>query len=749
MSHAQDIRGRGSLRRRFLSTELAVSLVLLVMLVEGVLLFLIYRREAAYQYRQLQATANEYVVNLADTLAVPLWDYDDEQVRRIGEGFARNELVATLVIRDADGSVLYRFHRDEGEKQIVRKLPIVHMGKSIGSARFSLSLDTYRKDLIWLRNASILILAVSLVVIVIATGIVLRVLMRQPLAILRQGMDRMARGDYDYQFDEVRHEELVGIARRFSTMAEKIREREDSLQKEVIERKRAEEKIRESDARTRAILDAIPDILYQFDRDGRLVDVRGDPDNLTTTPDLCIGCTLERFMPGDIARSFLKQLARTFRTRGVRIFEYQLAAKGGRVHYECRLVAVSDNLALGMVRNITEQVNGAAENRRLLDQLQRAQKMEAIGMLAGGVAHDLNNILSGLVSYPELILMDLPPESPLQNPIRTIQRSGERAANIVQDLLTLARRGVSVTETVDLNQIIREYLSSPEYQTLRIHHPGVQLVPDLSEDLMVISGSPLHLTKTVMNLVANAAEATVGEGIIHVETANRYIDTPIKGYDDIEEGDYVVLKVTDNGIGISNEDINRIFEPFYTKKVMGRSGTGLGMAVVWGTVKDHRGYIDIQSRLEQGTTVTIHLPAAKEQRLQAAEPESAANMGGNGERILVVDDVEEQREIATEMLVRLGYVVASVPSGEAAVEHVDRHPVDLLVLDMIMDPGIDGLETYRRIIDRHPGQLAVITSGFSESERVFEARRLGAGAYVKKPYRMETIARAVKTVLNA
>jgi two-component system cell cycle sensor histidine kinase/response regulator CckA len=748
MPHAPDIRGLGSLRRRFLSTELAISLVLLVMLVEGALLLLIYRREAAYQYRQLQAAANQHVVNLADTLAVPLWDYDDEQVRRIGEGFARNELVTALVIRDADGNVLYGYHRDSGEQQIVRKLPIVHMGKPIGSARFSLSLDTYSNNLIRLRNASVLILAVSLVVIIIATGIMLRVLMRKPLAILRQGMDRMARGDYDYQFDEVRHEELAGIARRFITMADKIREREDSLQKEVVERIRAEEKIRESDARTRAILDAIPDILYQFDRDGRLIDVRGDPENLTVTPDLCIGCALEKFMPGDIARTFMKQLARTFKTRGVRIFEYQLVTKGERTHYECRLVAVSDRLALGMVRNITEKVNAAAENRRLLDQLQRAQKMEAIGMLAGGVAHDLNNVLSGLVSYPELILMDLPPESPLQNPIRTIQKSGERAANIVQDLLTLARRGVSVTETVDLNQIIREYLGSPEYQTLHVHHPDVQLETALSEELLNISGSPLHLAKTVMNLVANAAEATVGAGIIRVETANRYIDAPIKGYDDIEEGDYVVLKVTDNGTGISKEDINRIFEPFYTKKVMGRSGTGLGMAVVWGTVKDHRGFIDIQSELERGTTVTIHLPAAKEQRLQAAEPESAANLKGGGERILVVDDVEEQRELATEMLVRLGYVVESVASGEAAVDYVASCPVDLLVLDMIMDPGIDGLETYRRIIDRHPGQRAVITSGFSESERVFEARRLGAGAYIKKPYRLETIARAVKTVLK-
>ena len=437
-----------------------------------------------------------------------------------------------------------------------------------------------------------------------------------------------------------------------------------------------------------------------------------------------------------------------FETRKVRVFEYNLPFEDHVRYYECRLVAVSDDLALGMLRNISKQVSAAAEKKRLLDQLQRAQKMEAIGMLAGGVAHDLNNVLSGLVSYPELILMDLPAESPLQKPIRTIQQSGERAADIVQDLLTLARRGVSVAEIVNLNQVIREYLKSPECTNLRMHHSPFQLVLDLADDLLDISGSPVHLTKTVMNLVSNAVEATINAGRIHIETANRYIDTPLKGYDDIEEGDYVVLKVTDNGIGISHEDINRIFEPFYTKKVMGRSGTGLGMAVVWGTVKDHHGYIGIESTQAQGTAVTIHLPATKAQRMQASAPETLEALKGAGERILVVDDIAEQRELATGMLTRLGYAAASVSSGEAAVEYVSEHRVDLLVLDMIMDPGIDGLETYRRILQIHPGQRAVITSGFSESERVHEARKLGAGAYVKKPYRFDTIARAVRDVLK-
>ena len=743
-----ETRRPGLFRRRHLSTELAISLVTVVVIVVGVILILLYNRQSNDWYKQLQAKADEYATNLSETLAVPIWDFDDEQIRRIGEGYARNDIVTTLVIQDADGTVLYEYRLEDSTNQIVRQRPVEHSGKQIGQVLLALSLDAYRRDLTWLRNIALMVLAVCLVVITIATGILLRVLMRKPMALLYQGMDRVARGDYDYRFEEIHHEEMIGIARRFSNMADEVRRREQSLQKEVHERKRAEQKSRDSEARTRAILDAIPDIMFQFDRDGRFIDVRGEKEELFLPPEKFLERKIENVMPDEINRVFQKQLERTFKSRSVRIFEYQLAFENGVRHYECRLVAVSDQLALGIVRNITQQVTAAEETRRLLDQLQRAQKMEAIGMLAGGVAHDLNNILSGLVSYPELILMDLSPDSPLQKPIRTIQQSGERAANIVQDLLTLARRGVSVSEIVNLNQVIQDYLKSPEYEALCLHHPGVTLQLNLADDLLNISGSPVHLTKTVMNLVSNAAEASVNQGTIRIETENRYIDTPIKGYDDIQEGDYVVLTVTDNGIGISDNDINRIFEPFYTKKVMGRSGTGLGMAVVWGTVKDHHGAIDIKSVPQHGTTVTILLPATTDCRLQARDPETLEELRGRGERILVVDDVKEQREIATDTLTRLGYQVETVASGEAAVDHVRKQPVDLVVLDMIMDPGIDGLETYRRIIRIHPGQRAVITSGFSESDRVHEARRLGAGAYVKKPYRFETIAKAVKSVLE-
>jgi PAS domain S-box-containing protein len=398
--------------------------------------------------------------------------------------------------------------------------------------------------------------------------------------------------------------------------------------------------------------------------------------------------------------------------------------------------------------DVTERKLADLEKKDLQAQLQRAQKMEAIGTLAGGVAHDLNNILSGIVSYPELLLMDLEKDSPLVKPILTIQKSGEKAAAIVQDLLTLARRGVAATEVVNLNNIISEYLLSPEHEKLLMDHPDIKVERQLEANLLNILGSPVHLSKTIMNLVSNAAEAMLDGGKITIRTENRHEDKHKNAFDDISRGDYVTLTVEDSGIGIPKEDIERIFEPFYTKKAMGRSGTGLGMAVVWGTVKDHRGYIDIRSEEGKGSAITLYFPVTRKELIKDADLASIEEIKGRGESILVVDDVKEQRQIASQMLEKLGYTVNTAASGEMAVDYMQHHSVDLMVLDMIMDPGIDGLETYKQISVINPGQKTIIASGYSESERVKEAQRMGAGAYIKKPYLLEKLGRAVKGELT-
>jgi signal transduction histidine kinase/ActR/RegA family two-component response regulator len=436
---------------------------------------------------------------------------------------------------------------------------------------------------------------------------------------------------------------------------------------------------------------------------------------------------------------------------GNKINAQMSALKESQLELERRVEERTNELATAnkeLEIEITERKQAESERIKLQDQLQRAEKMEAIGMLAGGVAHDLNNILSGLVSYPEMILMDLPADSPLRKSIRIIHKSGKKAATIVEDLLTMARRGVAVSEIVNLNHVIRDYLQNPEHRSLLAYHSHVQVELQLAPDLFNISGSQIHLSKTIMNLVSNAAEAMPSGGKVVLSTENLYVDKPIRGYDQVVEGDYVVLTVTDSGAGIKPEDQERIFEPFYTKKVMGRSGTGLGMAVVWGTVKDHHGYIDMQSAEDFGTTFRLYFPVSREDPSEQRISHCVEDYQGDGETILVVDDVEEQRIIATALLQKLGYNVTAVSGGEEALSHLKEQPFDLLLLDMIMDPGMDGLDTYKSILKFHPHQKAIIASGFSETERVRQAQELGAGEYVKKPYTLEKLALAVKAELR-
>ncbi|MBU3928702.1 MAG: response regulator, partial [Bacteroidetes bacterium] len=343
--------------------------------------------------------------------------------------------------------------------------------------------------------------------------------------------------------------------------------------------------------------------------------------------------------------------------------------------------------------------------------------------------------------------MDLPEDSKLRKPIKTIQESGNRAAAIVQDLLTVARGVATVKEPLDLNAIVKDYLLSPEFKKLEQFHSTVMVKTNLDDDLFNVKGSQVHIRKALMNLVSNASEAFESYGNVIISTMNRYVDRPIRGYNDISIGEYAVLSVSDDGPGISPNDLERIFEPFFTKKVMGRSGTGLGLAVVWNTIQDHKGYIDVISG-ENGTTFQLYFPITRDELSDEDLSIPIKDYKGDGETILVVDDMESQREITCNILDRLDYKTKAVSSGEEAVEYLKEHTVDLMLLDMIMDPGINGRETYERVIKIHPNQKAIIVSGFAETDEVQETIKLGANKYIKKPFTLEKIGMVIKEELK-
>jgi len=424
-------------------------------------------------------------------------------------------------------------------------------------------------------------------------------------------------------------------------------------------------------------------------------------------------------------------------TKWFHTFKSPVFTPGGKVLGTC-----------GFSFDVTERRQAEEERAKLEERLQRAEKMEALGTLAGGVAHDLNNLLGVVIGFSELLLDDLDESSPAKAEATEVLKAGQRAAAVVQDLLTLARRGVQGREVVSLNKVLLECRQSPEFAGLFSHSPHITVKTDFNTDVLSISGSPVHLRKSFLNLVTNAVEAMPSGGVLTLRTRNQYLDKPVSGYDEVKEGDYVVLSVSDTGEGISADDLKRIFEPFYTRKVMGRSGTGLGLAVVWGTVKDHKGYVNVESVEGEGTTFTLYFPVTRNDMAREQTALSHAEYMGKGESILIVDDIGEQRELAARMLSRLRYKVTAVSSGEEAVEYLKEEPFDLVVLDMILDPGIDGLDTYIRMLEVRPGQKAIIVSGFSETERVSRAQALGAGSYVKKPYVLETLGLAVRMELD-
>ncbi len=387
-----------------------------------------------------------------------------------------------------------------------------------------------------------------------------------------------------------------------------------------------------------------------------------------------------------------------------------------------------------------------ADRERIAQKLRQSQKMEALGLLAGGVAHDLNNILAGIVSYPELIRLQLPADSPLLTPIGTIEKSGKRAAAVVDDMLTLARNVASVKETVNLNTLIAEFLESPEWLKIQEIFPGVHVAARLESAPLLISCSQVHIRKCLMNLLYNAAEASAPVGEIAIRTGLADDATTIPHHGS-RAAQYVFISVEDSGAGIDDEHMEHIFEPFYTTKKMGHSGSGLGLSVVWSTVEDHDGIVSAENT-SSGALFKIMLPAmaAGSSEPLPQKPITLESLSGKGS-ILIVDDEPDLLEIARIILEKLGYTISLASSGEEALRLYQQNDFDVVVLDMILGDGLNGRQTYEQMLALKTSQKALVVSGYSTSDDVDKALELGAHSIIKKPYNLEELGIAVKNCL--
>ncbi len=389
--------------------------------------------------------------------------------------------------------------------------------------------------------------------------------------------------------------------------------------------------------------------------------------------------------------------------------------------------------AFGTILDITE-------TRRLKELESRAERLEMAGTIAGQVAHDFNNIMAPIIAYPEFIRDELSVDHQVLPYIDAIEDAAKKMVEINQDLLTMGRRGHYNQRVFNLNTIV-----SQAVKELKDHARHITFDLKLCDDLMPIKGGPAQIHRTIVNLLVNARDAVHGSGRILLKTENFYADDTSIAFGRVPKGEYIKLTISDTGCGIPEEIIQRIFDPFFSTKTADRKrGSGLGLSVVDAVVKDHRGYLDLRSTVGRGTSFYIYFPIARE---ETDDTDEDVVIGGD-EKVLIVDDDDIQRKVTSKLLTRLGYTVSFVESGERAVELLRHEPHDLVVLDMVMPGGIDGADTYRRILEYNPEQKAIILSGFSESDRVLEAQKLGAGGFVLKPVTSATIASAVRKELD-
>ena len=438
------------------------------------------------------------------------------------------------------------------------------------------------------------------------------------------------------------------------------------------------------------------------------------------------------------------------RCLGVAAFDYVRGANG--------YVVVRDRIsvALGGVELHQAILESATAHERSIQEQQRLAneaRVRALNVLAGGVAHDLNNSLGPLVALPDIILAELDHlehsgasvAPALRLDLKSIKSSALRAAQTIKDLLAMSRQSRAAKEVIDLNQIVQNMLSDSVQRSMWAA-PGLNVKLALHGRPLLVSASEDHLRRAIENLLHNAADAMSGRGTLTVGTHECSLSMAEAAREGVPNGVYVVLTVSDTGTGITAEDLPHIFEPFFSSKQLSdRSGSGLGLAIVEGVVRDHAGFIKVQSSAGQGTSFTLHFPAQKP--APKRKDSSKILLRGTG-RILVVDDEPAQLRTAQRLLKHFGYDVETASSGASAFEKVEQHPFDVVILDMLLNESDDGIQLYRRIQALYPRQRAIITSGHAPPDRAELALSEGL-VWLPKPYTAGALADAVRSTIGA
>ena len=528
------------------------------------------------------------------------------------------------------------------------------------------------------------------------------------------------------------------------------------LQGEIAAHKKAAAALESAEARLEHLVFRGPVVIYAVNPEPELPTAFISPnieDLMGYSPESFYGDSnfwIDRIHPQD--RERIKRGLSEIRESDHLVREYRFRRSDGTYRWmHDEEILVRDEIGkpvefIGYWMDITEIKNSQQEKESLEAQLRQSQKMEAIGTLAGGLAHNFNNILQAISGYVQLLLMGKDEDDPDRNYLTRIDRSGKRASELIGQILTVSRKSETRLVPVDLNQEIAQTAMLLE----RIIPGMVEIKTELAPDLDPIKGDPAQLEQVIMNLGTNARDAMPQGGRLVIKTENVFLDEEFcRTRLGMDPGPHVLLEVSDTGPGIAKENIQQIFEPFFTTKEKGQ-GTGLGLSMVYGIVKGHGGEIICQSEPGQGAIFHIYIPGYKEKiRVLRGGRENENGLPGGRELILLVDDEESILEIGRELLTRVGYRVMEARSGEEALELLSQNDekVDLVILDLSM-PGMGGHQALLRLRESKPDAKVIIASGFSAKIQIKDSIQAGASGFIAKPYRLSDMLKEIRTVLD-
>jgi PAS domain S-box-containing protein len=743
---------------RRLSRDLTAVVVSLVLAASAIAISALYLFTTWTEQSKFVQRADAKLAYLQHSLQQPLRSMDSAAVAKLCLAFAQDKELASVVVRDEKGQVIFDLPAISGRELLKRRAIIKSKDRNIGQVEIGMDSAFYQKESQRaLLTTGLTVLAVVVVLLVLTGGLAHRLLARF-LGDLQRSIERISDGDYEVRKRKIRYQEMASIVERFDLMAARVKRREDSLtvanqqlQDEIAERQRAEEALAQSEQRYRELFDSITDFIYTHDLQGRFITVnQGAASNLGYVVEELTGHHISDFMLPKYKRSFVEEylpaILREGQHEGISVY----LSRDGKKHfieYRNRLMNKNgkpDHVS-GIGRDVTERLRAQEQLRRLEEQLRQSQKMEAVGTLAGGVAHDFNNILQGIRGYAQIISMSTAPNDPMRSHVDQIEAAVGRATALVQQLLTFSRRVQPQLKSINLNQRVEQVVG-----LLRRTLPKmISIEANLEDGLGPVNADPNQIEQILLNLGANAGDAMPEGGQLRVKTSNQTLDQSFcQGHPDARPGDYVLLQVSDNGCGMDNVTMAHIFDPFFTTKELGK-GTGLGLSMVYGIVRNHGGFVIVKSQPGQGTTFSIYLPvAAGEAEHEDAKLQTEMPPGG-GESLLLVDDDIDILNSTREVLEHFGYRVRTASSGEEAIEaYGSRHAkYDLVLLDLGM-PGMGGAKALEKLKKMDPAAKVIVCSGYSSEITSQTADQGGASAYVSKPYRTTDMLTVIRSVLD-